>query len=311
MDFIDLITHQKRIKKNCIKTSVLIMCILVVSLTIPHDTYAGNKIHTGIFGLWAYSPWDEGLKLIKDNGFDIVIIDGNKNRIEKVRTQGLKCIIDFKFTKKTIQDDVQWKEYLRKLEKIVLQFKDNPAVFAWYPVDEPDGQGIPIAKIQEVIKLIKSLDPSRPIFTVFDAPEKWESYLPYFDIISVDPYLLKRNPATGKSDTIDKVRDWLRKIRGDLRKMKEEKPVWVVLHGFELIPRIPKVKDWYQIVTPTQFNDMVNIALDENVDGILVYTLAGVGGSDYYDWILPVNDPKLWNTVRMLPRKTAEGSKIR
>jgi len=100
MDFINLITHQKRIKKNCIKTSVLIMCILVVSLTVPHDTYAGNKIHTGIFGLWAYSPWDEGLKLIKDNGFDIVIIDGNKNRIEKVRTQGLKCIIDFSSQKK-------------------------------------------------------------------------------------------------------------------------------------------------------------------------------------------------------------------
>lgn len=291
------------------------MCILVVSLTVPHDTYAGNKIHTGLFGLWYYSWYyssrDEGLKLVKDNGFDIVIVDGNKNRIEKIRKQGLYGIVAINLSRKTTQDAVQWKEYLKGLEKTVLQLKDNPAVFAWYPVDEPDGQDIPVAKVQELIKLIKSLDPSRPIFTVFNTPEKWESYLPYFDIISVDPYLVKRGLTTGKPDTIDKVSVWLRKIKSDLKKMKEEKPVWVVLHGFELIPRIPKVKDWYQIVTPTQFNDMVNIALDENVDGILVYTLAGVGGSDYYDWILPVNDPKLWNTVRMLPRKTAEGGKIR
>jgi hypothetical protein len=311
MDLIYLITHQKRIKKSWIKTSVLIMCILIVSLTVPRDTYAGNKIHTGLFGLWAYSHWDEGLKLVKDNGFNIVIVEGNKNRVEKIRKQGLMCIVDFKFSKKTTQDAVQWKEYLKGLERTVLQLKDNPAVFAWYPVDEPDGQDIPIVKIQEVMKLIKSLDPNRPIFTVFNTPDKWESYLPYFDIISVDPYMTKRNPATGKPDTIEKVRGWLRKIEGDLRKMKEKKPVWVVLHGFEFIPRVPGIKDWYQIVTPAQFNDMVNIALDENVDGILVYTMAAINNHDYQDWILPVNDPKLWDAVRNLPRKTAEGGKIR
>lgn len=311
MNFINLASNQKRIKNSWIKIAASIICILIVSLTTPHNSYAEKTIHTGLFGLWAYSPWDEGLKLIKDNGFNIVIVEGNKDRIEKIRKQGLHGIVAIGLSKKTTQDSVQWKNYLKGVEKTVLQVKDNPAVFAWYPVDEPDGQDIPVVKIQEVIKLIKSLDPNRPIFTVFNTPEKWESYLPYFDIICVDPYLVKKGITTGKPDTIDKVRDWLRNIKGDLKKMKEKKQVWVVLHGFECIPRVPKVKDWYQIVTPAQFNNMINIALGEDVDGILVYTLAFINSPDYNDWNIQVNDPKLWDAVRNLPRKTEERGKIK
>jgi hypothetical protein len=56
---------------------------------------------------------------------------------------------------------------------------------------------------------------------------------------------------------------------------------------------------------------MVNIALDENVNGILVYTMTAINSHDYQDWILPVSDPKLWDAVRNLPQKTVEGGKIR
>jgi hypothetical protein len=272
---------------------------VVIFLILPFSIQA-KELQTGMFGLWAYTPWDEGIRLVKDSGFSVVVIDGSKSRIETASRLGLKCIVDFKFSKATTQDPALWQKYLGDLRQKVTDLKDYPAIIAWYPVDEPDGTDIPLEYIKQVRTLIRSIDAKRPIFTVFNKPEKWSKYLPFFDILCIDPYLLKRNSA-GLPDTTVKVKDWLKKIKSDSRKTKANKPIWITLQGFESVPKIAGNKDWWQEITPAVFNATLNIALQENVDGILVYTLASSGSSTYYDWNLPRLKPLLWDEVRKVP----------
>ena len=275
------------------------MVFVVGIFLISTLSVQAKEIETGMFGLWAYTPWDEGIQLVKDNGFSVVVIDGNKSRIETASKLGLKCIVDYKFSKATTKDPVLWQKYLADLEKMVTDLKDYPAIIAWYPVDEPDGQEIPLKYIKQVRTLIKSVDAKRPIFTVFNKPEKWSKYLPFFDILCIDPYLLK----TGRPDTSEKVKTWLKKLKSDSYKAKVKKPIWVTLQGFERVPKIPGHNDWFQEITPAVFNETLNFALQENVDGILVYTLATTGNSEYYDWNLPKLKPLLWDAIRKVPAK--------
>lgn len=254
-----------------------------------------------MFGLWAWGDWGDALKIVKDNGFDIAVGANSKTVLDKAHALGLKCIVDFGLTKETAEDKKKWQNYLNDLSTKVTELKDHPAVFAWYFVDEPDWQNIPIKKIEQIVNLIKSIDKTKPIFTVLTIPDRWNAYLPYFDIISIDPYL--QNKSDGNYEKPEKVREWIKKLRYDLNKLDIKKPLWVVLGAFEM-----KFKTAFQHKTPLfkkptpeEFNEMVKIAISEKVEGILVYTLSFRDIPQYKDWRLPEDDTALWEAVRNIP----------
>ncbi|HBG05041.1 MAG: hypothetical protein A2075_16640 [Geobacteraceae bacterium GWC2_58_44] len=277
---------------------------LIVFLLCSASTTNAGHIYTGLYGVWAWDDMDEAFKLLADNKFEITDDANNRTNLDKAHKRGIKGIVNFGLTREITEDEKRWQSYLNAVAKGVTAMKDHPAVFAWCPVDEPDGQLISVDKIKTLTKLIRSIDKTKPIFTVFDNPEKWSSYIPYFDIIAVDPYL--RRKASGGYESVDVVNTWLKKIRTDLGKLKfSKKPVWVVLGAFSLEPKEPGATANYKKPSPEEFNQMLQMALNNKVDGIMVYSISvGKGTADYYRWDMPVNDPALWEAVKKVPLVT-------
>lgn len=274
---------------------------LFILLILPKLAKADDskKIYTGMFGLWAWSDWDSALKIVKENSFDIAVGVSRKDVLDKAHALGLKCIVDFGLRKEMLRNEAKWQGYLKGLKEKIIELKDHPAVFAWYVVDEPDYQQIPLEKIKIIRDLVKSIDKTKPIFTVLTIPEKWDQYLPYFDMISIDPYLKKK--PDGTSETPEKVRVWIRKMRIDLEDLGMNKPIYVVLGAFKLKSRIPFFfSSPFKKPTPEEFNEMIKIAISERVDGILVWTLSFRKVPKYRNWSLPKDDPKLWESVRSI-----------
>ena len=223
-----------------------------------------------------------------------------EENLNKAYELGLKCIVDHEFKREALSSKEKWTAYLNGLRSKVERFKNHPAVFAWYVVDEPDWQEIPIEKIKAITDLVRSIDKTKPLFTVLTLPDKWRAYLPYFDIVSIDPYL-KRN-RDGTVETPEKVREWIRRLKADLKKSKLERSLWVVLGAFEERPRIPFLhRSVFKKPTPEELNQMVRIGMAKKVDGILIWTLAFKNIPKYKDWRLPEDDPALWNSVRRVP----------
>jgi hypothetical protein len=279
---------------------VFVVVPLVVLLFVSTSE---AKIYTGMFGLWGWNNWDEAIGVVSSNKFDIAVGVSSIAVLDKAHNQGLKCIVDFGLTSDVANDEVKWQKYLTDLRALIIRLKDHPAVFAWYLVDEPDWNKIPIVKIRTIRSLVLSLDSKHPMFTVLTIPDRWSTYLPYFDIISVDPYLQVN--SAGVREKPDKVRNWLRKVRRDLARLKIRKPIWVVLGAFAQRPKDPAIVSPFVKPTPSEFAEMIGYAIDEKVEGILCFALTMKETATYYGWKLPDDDPLLWNVVRTLPDRTS------
>jgi len=281
------------------------LCILLCVVFCAYSFAVGEnpkKIYTGIFGLWAWGDWDDALKLVKDSGFNIAVGVSTKALLDKADALGIKCIVDHGIRKEALRNEAAWQEYLTGLRTKVAALKDHPAVFAWYVVDEPDGNKIPHNKIKAAVECVRSIDKTKPIFTVLDNPKRWTEYLQYFDIISIDPYLRKKRD--GSSDTPEKVRIWIRQMRSDLERSGMKKPVWVVLGAFRTKPRPSSAaENPYKECTPAEFREMAHIAMQEKADGILVWTLSFKNFPKYEDWNLVKDDPELWAAVKNMAKE--------
>lgn len=273
------------------KMKLVIILLSLLLASIPLKAQAAGQIYTGMFGLWAYDSVDAALQLMKENGFQLAIL--NTYHLDKAQQYGLKGIVAFSLTKDQVSDDNKWQDFLNTLKSSITQYKNHPAVFAWYPVDEPELQGIPIDKIKTIRNLIKSIDQNHPIFTVMNSPDKWYSYLPHFDIIAEDKYI------DISTNTPEVVRVSMKRLKDDLRRLNMNKPVWAVIGALDMKNRTGSSS--YHKPTPQEFNQMVDIAMQEGAAGILVYTLAFKGDSTFLDWNLPKDDPLLWEAVRKTP----------
>lgn len=292
-------------KLRKIQQSIKVMFVGIffpLFLSLPFYVHAGEslKIHSGLFGLWAWGDMNEALQMVKNNGFDIFVGSPQKDELDKAYKLGLKSVVALGLTKEIADNETRWMKYMEDLKGKITGLKDHPAVFAWYVVDEPDWQNIPTDKIRIICDAIRAIDKKKPLGTVLSKSDKWGDYLSYFDIIAIDPYLKKRPDGTHEQP--QKVGEWIRKIRSDLKKAGLSKPVWVVLGAFDLKNRsFNGQKANYHRPTPEEFNEMVRNALREQVEGILVFTLAKKGDPVYEDLRLPDDDPALWAAVRRMP----------
>lgn len=283
-------------RRHAARFNAITMLLLLLAFSGGAEA---NQIKTGIFGLWAYGDMNAALNLVSSNKFDIAVSVSSTTDLDTAQSLGMKCIVALNLTSQMASDPAMWQTYLTNLKTTVSSLRSHPAVFAWYPVDEPDGQGIPTDKIKQVRDVIRSLDTTKPIFTVLNNRQKWIRYLPFFDIVSTDPYLTTAIPGTTDQPAI--VGEYLRKMKSDMKKAKVNKPLWLVVGAFAAIPTAPGVVPTFITPTPDQFNQMVNIGIQEGVQGILVFTLAKTGNPGYLDWNLPLDDPVLWDAVRAMP----------
>lgn len=277
----------------------LFLCA-VLSAVMPSAVKAApENIAAGFFGLWGLGDFDLGLKLLKDNGFRLAVLGASKTELDKAEQYGIKAVVSFDLKMGTALDEGKWTQYILNITKMIKMFKDHPAVYAWYPVDEPELQKIPVEKIKIITELIKRLDPGHPVITVMTSAANWGEYLPYFDVIAVDKYLTRSKIGVTSSTNV--VRSAIRRLKIDLKNKGLSKPLWVVLGAFETNPRAIGGQSNFHKPTPKEFNEMLDIALQEGAEVILVYTLAFKKHTVYEDWNLPKDDPVLWETVRKMP----------
>lgn len=279
-------------KKDVIITFATIALIVFF---VPMTSYAAARVHTGMYGLSAWGNIDEALDIVKKANIELVVLGPFKPHLDKAAERGLKAIVFFALTDETVHDEKKWQDFLKDLRDKITEFKDHPAVFAWYVVDEPDGRRMPLEKIKAIRSVVRSADKKTPMLTILNSPGRWGEYLPYFDIICIDPYLRKK--LFGGYEKPEVVKVWLRKIKEELKTQNMDKPVWAVLGAFDTVPKDLSKESRYKKPTPEEFKEMIDVAVNEGVEGILVYTFAFRGAPKYFDWKLPKNDPILWQAV--------------
>lgn len=278
-------------KRLCIRLSILV--IFYMFLLAPLSADASGQIYTGMYGAWGWENFDSAFQLMHDNGFQLAVVGPNKDHLDMLQAKGMKGIVSFDVKVAATENSATWQMTLDNIKAKVTALKDHPAVFAWYLVDEPDVQNFPVVKVKEMTKLVRKIDPSKPLYTVLIKPEKWKKYFAHFDIIAEDKYIDK------STNSPEVVRDHIRRLKRDLMKLKLRKRVWAVLGALDLQHK-SGISNYHR-PTSQEFTTMVDIAMQEKVEGIMVYTLAFKNNSIYKDWNLPEQAPSLWEAVKMLP----------
>lgn len=123
-----------------------------------------------------------------------------------------------------------------QLKAEIREFRDHPALLAWYIADEPSAKDVSPEHLIRTRALIRSLDPYHPVTVVFMYTKSVREYAEAMDIVMVDKYPVPVQPVT-------KVADFTRELVGAFR---YEKPVWFVPQAFgghEWWPREPTAQE--------------------------------------------------------------------
>lgn len=117
--------------------------------------------------------------------------------------------------------DVQPSDTARfaEVRRIVMKYRNDPAIFLWKGVDEPQWNKVPAEHLRAFQDLVHELDPNHPVW-VTQAPrgtaEDLEPYSKYFDVGAIDIYPVSYPPGThsGNGNTnLSMVGDYTQEIR--------------------------------------------------------------------------------------------------
>ncbi len=142
------------------------------------------------------------------------------------------------------------------------EFKDHPALLAWYISDEPVGHGVPSEQLVEIYNLVKAIDPYHPVSIVFMSPTKAREYEGAMDIVMADPYPVPTKPVSELS--------WV--TRRLVKEFYLEKPVWIVPQAFG------GNEWWTREPTGAEIRAMTYQALVEGAKGIQYFVRHGRNG---------------------------------
>ena len=78
----------------------------------------------------------------------------------------------------------------------IAEFKDHPALLAWYTNDEKPLTDIPRLTMRQ--QWVEELDKDHPTWSVQDVYTELAHYLPTYDVLGMDPYPIGRNMPIGR-----------------------------------------------------------------------------------------------------------------
>lgn len=271
---------------------------------------APRSVRTGIYNLEVQGGLEGNLALARKGGFGLAMIGAFDQQLDMIGAAGMKAVVALWLDAEAAKspDKEKWEDAKAKIKEKVERLKSHPALYAWYVVDEPDGDAFPIAKLAEARDLIRSIDARTPLLAVFDKPREWAAYFPYFDIVCVDPYLRRRR-IRGGYETPAVVTEWLKIAKQDMAKLGGERKLCAVLGAFDIRAKDAGETPGYRKPTPGEFKEMTARSLAEGVDEIYVYAYALDGGKKSLPWLLPKDDSKLWQSVQESMRALARAAK--
>jgi hypothetical protein len=129
---------------------------------------------------------------------------------------------------------------IQKKERLINEineFKDHPALLAWYIADEPNGNDILPDSLVKIYKSIREIDPWHPVSVVFMAPFLSSvRYADALDIIMADPYPIPELPVSMVGNVTSQL----------TKQFEGRKPVWIVPQAFgggEIWKREPTLQE--------------------------------------------------------------------
>jgi len=143
---------------------------------------------------------EEHLHIYAKSPFNCLMPYGRPNReqLDLAQSRDLKVI----YSIKDLYHGTKWcpkhitspEDERPAIEKIVTEFRDHPAVMAWYINDE-----LPLSMVDRLAEhrdWVEELDPGHPAWVVLYQVDQIRSYLPTFDVIGTDPYPIPAKPAS-------------------------------------------------------------------------------------------------------------------
>ncbi|MBI9035621.1 MAG: discoidin domain-containing protein [Bacteroidales bacterium] len=148
----------------------------------------------------------------------------------------------------------------QQLIEEINEFKNHPALLAWYISDEPVGQDVSAKPLEEIYNLIKQVDPYHPVSIVFMTPRKALDYKNAMDIVMADPYPIPNASVMEVKEVCEHLH----------RDFYPEKPVWIIPQAFG------GNEWWMREPTPAEMRLMTYLAIMEHATGIQYFIRHGL-----------------------------------
>jgi hypothetical protein len=146
------------------------------------------------------------------------------------------------------------------LKTTLEQFKDNPALLAWYNNDEFPPEYAD--RLNQHYKIIRDYDPNHPVLSIIVKPGQADLYLSSTDIIGSDPYVIPKSQLYKVGEAT-----------ADVRKADESRPVWMVIqaHNIGNYLKFPD-QGGYRSPSYDEMRSMSWQAICEGADGLIYYS---------------------------------------
>ena len=207
-------------------------------------------------GMYFGRSTKEELDIYTQAAFNTVFCNSSIKSLDLVHAQGLKAIVN---TASFVEPE--------KLERVLHELKDHPAVLAWYTNDEmPPGLVPRQAMLQKVYRRV---DPDHPTYSVLDKPWQVRLFMPTFDVIGMDPY-----PIGNHRGGIDIAYGWAETCS---RQSFGMRPMW----------QVPQAFDWrwyrdgldepeFRFPAPDEFRSMTWQAIAAGANGLMYFSFGSM-----------------------------------
>jgi len=157
---------------------------------------------------------------------------------------------------------------------IVKEFRDHPAILAWYLNDELPLEFLP--QLEQHQQWVSELDPNHPTWVVLYQVDDLEHYLDTTDVMGVDPYPVARAP-------IDQVAKWTDRAR---EAVGPNRGVWVVPQIFPWRNYHKEEKERGRAPTYVEKCNMAWQAIIHGANGLVFYSFYDLkrGGDFDNEW---------------------------
>jgi hypothetical protein len=219
-------------------------------------------------GMYWSSINEEDLRLYGNSKFNCLMPYGSPNReqMELAQKYGLKVIYSVKdwyagsrwspSSIKTADDEESM------VRNRVREFRDHPALLAWYLNDELPQTFLPQLKAHQ--RWVCEEDPNHPTWVVLYQVNQVASYIDTFDVIGTDPYPIGRKPASMAAD-------WTAET---FRQVEKSRPVWQVpqLHNWANYQKVASGATKPRTPTYDEVRSMAWQCITEGATGLVFYS---------------------------------------
>jgi len=156
---------------------------------------------------------EQAMQSVKDRGFNMVHCSWampDEDYITTAERVGLYCTGDVGSPSE------------EQLAQFVEMVNRHSSFLFWYGVDEASGEGM--ARAKAAFERYRRLDPHRPVTAACCNPSLFADNLQAYDLLTMDPYLIRHAPLAGVGDWVDRGRTV----------GKGRTPIWLVPQAFTI-----------------------------------------------------------------------------